>query len=333
MGSSPFKNICLINSPVYLSYTYMKIRIRNVLDFIKYSEVDLEEKDIDINKPFNHIIPIIKEKLNTKTDRLKFLIVKSNEQIKISDYTKSLQSYNFTPDKDSIQVQYDNGLEINHRLGLTIGYIGPILILFYFLACYQGKKDDGKNINLHYIHILATIFIWIHYGKRILECIFLHPVGVEKLRVFTTEFLGFVFYYWVLFGVLVGYVLFESNYFNKNNSPNIINVVLFSILFLVSEYNNFKSHYILKEIKEKNSGQRGIPYGGMFEYVSCAHYFWELMSWTAFSLLTGLCTAWLFTLFSLISMGSIANKKHKIYINYFGDSYPKNRKAFIPFIF
>jgi len=81
-----------------------------------------------------------------------------------------------------------------------------------------------------------------------------------------------------------------------------------------------------------SKGHRAIPRGGMFEYVSCAHYFWELLSWTFFSFIANVLAGYLFVLFSFCSMAFMALDKHKSLKNYFGDKYPAERKAFIPFI-
>lgn len=52
-----------------------------------------------------------------------------------------------------------------------------------------------------------------------------------------------------------------------------------------------------------------------------------------FSILTRCWTSYLFTLFSIYQMAEWALKKHRAYIEEFGDKYPKGRKAMFPFIF
>lgn len=69
----------------------------------------------------------------------------------------------------------------------------------------------------------------------------------------------------------------------------------------------------------------------MFEYVSNAHYFWELMSWIVFGLITQTATSYMFALFSFTSMITLAKDKHDQYKKYFID-YPKNRAVMIPFL-
>lgn len=66
--------------------------------------------------------------------------------------------------------------------------------------------------------------------------------------------------------------------------------------------------------------------------VSCANYFWEVMGWLVFALVTRAYTSWFFFVVSLLQMVDWALKKHKAYKKEFGDKYPRNRKAMIPFI-
>ena len=68
-----------------------------------------------------------------------------------------------------------------------------------------------------------------------------------------------------------------------------------------------------------------------FEYVTCANYFWEFLSWLSFSLFSLHWSVFIFTILGFIQMRSWALKKHKEMCLNFGDLYPAQRKAFIPF--
>ena len=153
--------------------------------------------------------------------------------------------------------------------------------------------------------------------------------GNDKINFFM--FLGTVGYYWFLYGYLVLANIFHESY-NLNN--NFLNGYLkgFCVLaFLYSEFRNYTCHNILRNLKVKNRGKRGIPLGGMFNYVSCANYYWELLSWLFFGLFANSLNAYLFIIYSFVSMTYLAIEKHKTYIKNF-DDYPKSRKAIIPFI-
>jgi very-long-chain enoyl-CoA reductase len=137
-------------------------------------------------------------------------------------------------------------------------------------------------------------------------------------------------YYWVLYGLLCGYSLFNPNYEEWMKSP--INRGILVFLFVSCELKNLKCHMILRKLKEDNNGEKGIPNGEGFEFVSCANYFWEILAWVFFSILVGLPAFYLFTACGFYILRKWSLKRHNDYKKIFGDRYPKDRKAFIPFL-
>jgi very-long-chain enoyl-CoA reductase len=85
-------------------------------------------------------------------------------------------------------------------------------------------------------------------------------------------------------------------------------------------------------MKQKYKGKKGIPPPKEgFEYVTCANYFWEFLAWFCFSIVSLHWSVFLFTCCGFYQMREWAIKKHKEIKKAFGDKYPKERKAFIPF--
>jgi len=74
----------------------------------------------------------------------------------------------------------------------------------------------------------------------------------------------------------------------------------------------------------------GIPHGGLFEYVSCANFFGEIVEWTGFALAAWSFPAIAHLLFTLGNLIPRAMQHHKDYIHKFKDLYPRGRKAVIP---
>lgn len=75
------------------------------------------------------------------------------------------------------------------------------------------------------------------------------------------------------------------------------------------------------------------PVGGLFELVSCPHYFAELLIYVSLSVVFGVLslTWWLVVLYVLFSQALAAQLCHELYISKY-KSYPQHRKAFIPFV-
>jgi very-long-chain enoyl-CoA reductase len=243
----------------------------------------------------------------------------NNKKTLLSNNDKLLKDYGVL-DKMTVHVK-DLGPQIGWRFTYVVEYVGPLLLVIFFFIL-MGPKNTNSTQKLSFI---MSIF---HYTKRIVESIFVHDFSNSTMPL--KNLLINCTYYWIIYGVLCGYSLFNANY--KEPEFNSFIRYLFAFFFFSAEIKNLKCHLILKELKEKNRGEKGIPHGEGFEYVSCANYFWEFVAWLCFSIFVNLIPFYVFTLFGFLIMRNWAIKKHKDYLKNFPDRYPKNRKAIIPFL-
>jgi very-long-chain enoyl-CoA reductase len=135
-------------------------------------------------------------------------------------------------------------------------------------------------------------------------------------------------HYWVLSGFGIGHFLYAAKYEAPTSSTL---VTVSAAVFLAAELANFRTHLILRDLRPAGSNVRAIPHGFGFDWVSCPNYLFEMIAWVAFSVMTGLPSAWLFTVVASGQMWLWAVKKHRRYLQEFPD-YPKSRKPMIPFI-
>ncbi|CAG8744559.1 19478_t:CDS:2 [Cetraspora pellucida] len=76
-----------------------------------------------------------------------------------------------------------------------------------------------------------------------------------------------------------------------------------------------------------------IPNGGLFNYIACPNYFGEIVEWAGFVIATWYSfPAVMFLMTTLANFIPRARSNLKWYRVKFGDAYPKNRKAIIPFV-
>lgn len=77
-----------------------------------------------------------------------------------------------------------------------------------------------------------------------------------------------------------------------------------------------------------------VPSGDWFERVSCPHYFAELLIYVSMAIMFGFhnMTWWCVVMYVLFNQALAAILCHEFYQKNFS-SYPKHRKAFIPFVF
>lgn len=158
----------------------------------------------------------------------------------------------------------------------------------------------------------------LHYVKREYETAYVHVFSRYSMP-FKRIFINSI-HYWVFFALLNGIEIF---FFPQGHSYNPVILWTFVGIWVVAEFCNFQCHTILSSFRKKkvktgenyvnSSTQRGIPYGWGFNLVSCANYFWEVLGWLMFALITRAYTSWFFFGLSLYQMLDWAIKKHKNY--------------------
>ncbi|PKK34375.1 steroid-5-alpha-reductase, alpha polypeptide 1 (3-oxo-5 alpha-steroid delta 4-dehydrogenase alpha 1), partial [Columba livia] len=102
--------------------------------------------------------------------------------------------------------------------------------------------------------------------------------------------------------------------------------------WLVGMAINIHSDHILRNLRKPGETGYKIPRGGMFEYVSGANFFGEILEWFGFALACCTIESLAFALCTLFILGSRAKQHHQWYLEKFED-YPKNRKIVIPFVY
>ncbi|KAJ7987365.1 hypothetical protein DPEC_G00325730 [Dallia pectoralis] len=107
--------------------------------------------------------------------------------------------------------------------------------------------------------------------------------------------------------------------------------VIGSTLFLLGMAINIHSDHLLRNLRQPGEVVYKIPKGGLFEYVSGANYFGEIVEWLGYAIATWSVTGFSFAFCTLCFIGPRALHHHRYYHKTF-KYYPKSRKALIPFI-
>ncbi|KNC46340.1 5alpha-reductase I [Thecamonas trahens ATCC 50062] len=105
------------------------------------------------------------------------------------------------------------------------------------------------------------------------------------------------------------------------------------VLFVVGMAINIHSDSILLNLRKPGETGYVIPRGGMFDYVSGANFFGEIVEWLGFALAGGCHLVPLsFALFTMCNIGPRALHHHAWYLTKFRDEYPRHRRALVPFV-
>ncbi|XP_068831525.1 polyprenol reductase isoform X2 [Capricornis sumatraensis] len=143
---------------------------------------------------------------------------------------------------------------------------------------------------------LVLVFLWLHSLRRLFECFYVSVFSNAVIHVVQYCF-GLVYY------ILVGLTVLSQVPMDGRNG-------------VVIHCNH------------------RIPFGDWFEYVSSPNYLAELMIYISMAVTFGFynLTWWLVVTYVFFSQALSAFLSHKFYRSKF-ISYPKHRKAFLPFLF
>lgn len=109
--------------------------------------------------------------------------------------------------------------------------------------------------------------------------------------------------------------------------------VLGSLLFWTGVAINWHSDAVLRNLRKPGETGYKIPRGGMFEYVSGANFFGEILEWAGFALACGgSLPAVTFALNTAFNIGPRAVQHHQWYLEKFDDYQKLGRYAIVPFL-
>ena len=209
------------------------------------------------------------------------------------------------------------GPMIDNRTGwIVMEAISPLVFNFFL---FTGKLPftfiHWIYFGLYNFHYINRSFIFPlrikTNGKKM-------PISIVLAAMFFNSINGFV----------NGY--FASN-FQVSKTSTILLILGFG-LFILGFYINNKSDNMLILLRKNNSNQYQIPFGFLFDKITCPNYFGEIIEWLGFFLITFNIASLSFLIWTAANLIPRARDHHKWYNKQFID-YPKNRKIIIPFLY
>nr|XP_031539764.1 polyprenol reductase [Vicugna pacos] len=207
------------------------------------------------------------------------------------------------------------------------------------LRILGAAQFRGGELALSAFLVLA--FLWLHSLRRLFECVYVSVFSNAVIHIVQYCF-GLVYY------VLVGLTVLSQVPMDGRNAyvigKNLLMQarwfhILGMIMFIWSSVHQYKCHVILGNLRKNKAGvvihcNHRIPFGDWFEYVSSPNYLAELMIYISMAVTFGFhnLTWWLVVTYVFFSQALSAFLSHKFYKSKFV-SYPKHRKAFLPFLF
>ncbi|MFW9782016.1 MAG: hypothetical protein ACFFFB_07010 [Candidatus Heimdallarchaeota archaeon] len=212
------------------------------------------------------------------------------------------------------------GPNINNKLGWFIMEIPTVIIYLVFYLIGDRKTDV--------ISILFLIIWMVHYGQR--TFIFSFLIRPKQPMPITIISFG------LIFNGINTYL--QARWIFTLSAPYpsswIISPFFLSgiVIFILGMIINLHSDHIVRNLRKPGETEYKIPYGGMFNYVSCPSYLGEITEWIGWAVMIWSLPGLVFALWTFFNLGPRARSHHKWYLKTFPD-YPKNRKALIPYLY
>nr|XP_025962894.1 3-oxo-5-alpha-steroid 4-dehydrogenase 1 [Dromaius novaehollandiae] len=198
----------------------------------------------------------------------------------------------------------------------------PALLIPLGLAACSGAARVAERPN----GVLLGLFV-VHYAHRALVFPLLIREGKPTpLFTFVLALLFCVYNGYLQGRSLSNYAKYPSTWLKE---PFFIAGFLG---WLIGMAINIHSDHILRNLRKPGETGYAIPRGGMFEYVSGANFFGEILEWFGFAIACCTIQSLAFALCTLFILGSRAKQHHQWYLEKFED-YPKSRKILIPFVY
>ncbi len=219
------------------------------------------------------------------------------------------------------------GPTLSRRASDLISYVGAVLVFGFVLLMRLGSVSGPGGLGAG---LLVAAAAWLlHFARRSAECLWVHRYS-ERRNPLGDALVEYA-YYWG-FGSWIAWSL------SSHAGRGLDALALLGLgLFLLGELGNAWAHQKLRALRAPQSQERGLPSGGLFDWVSCANYSYEILSWLGFAVMTRSLAAGLFCGAGAAILAGWAKARHARYRELFDGRegrplYPSQRRALVPFV-
>ena len=212
------------------------------------------------------------------------------------------------------------GFTVPDRMGWFLMEIPALLIFLYFI--FIGTAD--KNTVVLIISALFTI----HYTNRsIVFPIRIRTRGKQMPLLIVLMAIAFNTVNASIIGYYTGTLQARYNP-EWLYDPRFVGGL---VIFITGMAINISADEKLIHLRKRSSNGYQIPYGGLFDKISCPNFFGEIVEWLGFAILCWSLPALSFFIWTFCNLVPRALDHHKWYKKQFA-GYPTDRKAVFPYL-
>lgn len=230
------------------------------------------------------------------------------------------------------------------RLGMLCIYAGGLLVSgvgVVKLAIMSSQDKDWRSFSSNLLRYnrpgLVAVMYFLHFLKRECEVLFLHKYsgGIDVGTVTTISAVYTIF-------TAINLRFLSTTPLQVFATPAVLDlpvvgsvpmaVAFGSTMYILGELGNFYHHWLLARLRKEGDRQYKVPQGGLFPYITCPHYLFELIAFYGIAVtgqhLVLLEDAVRMTFY--LGSRSIATRewyRKKV------EGYPLERKCLVPFVF
>lgn len=215
------------------------------------------------------------------------------------------------------------GVTVGNRLGWVLMEAPVFLVM---LACWWFSERTFEVVPLIFFVIFQT-----HYFQR--SFIFPMLFKTKSRMPIAIMLMGVVFN--TLNGLMQGGWIFHvapDGLYTLDwlSTPQFIGG---TAIFISGMIINLNSDKIIRNLRKPGDTNHYLPKGGMYNYVTSANYFGELLEWLGWAILTWSWAGLVFFIWTFANLVPRANTLHKKYRQMFPEMKDMNLKRVIPFIY
>lgn len=217
----------------------------------------------------------------------------------------------------------DAKFKVPSRVGMVLIYAPSLFVAVLAIHSFQAEASSGNGREM-----VTRILLAIHFGKRVLECLFLH--------VYSGTMDGDALFIPIFYALQTINICYQQSNVTDYRQPTAD--LMYScglMLFVVGQLGNLYHHNILANLRKGDRASKAnkyvLPTGGFFEYVTMPHYFFEIVAWIGLACVTQQLNVFL----NALSMTSYLAGRAQSTTLWYKErlAYPPERRHLIPFVF
>lgn len=211
------------------------------------------------------------------------------------------------------------------RWGWMLMEMPVLLVITYFWVGFEQRFTLPYLLfyllfALHYVHRSFVFPLRMNGRSRM-------PVSIVLMSVTFNLINGYIQGYW-LFRLAPQRAYYDSSWIL---SPAFM---AGTVVFLAGMYINRSSDEIVRNLRQPGDTRHYLPKGGLYNYVTSANYFGEIVEWLGWAILTWSGAGLVFFWFTCANLIPRSNSIYHKYQEEFPDQFDKTRlKRILPYIY